>query len=346
MVIDVLGTVLAVDAPKPLLSELRHLIKDLAVNQAPTRKLLIEPDGSGSLRLVDDDVVVHAGIAPVIGSATLVWWLNVVAAETASQLLIHAACVGGPGAVLLPGESGTGKSTLAAACVADGLTYLSDEYAALDRKTGMIVPYPRPLELHGQRLVAASTLGRVSTETPLAPAGIVFPRFQRGAPSTVTALGPGWTFLALVAHAANLGRLGAEAVPWLAALAVGCPAWQATYGDAHDAVGLVHELAKQGPVELRPAPLIGPVTDATVTVALGDEVGVFDVTTGRVHLLNPSAAAVWSGVAEGGTELSGLRDLVLARVSDPALDQPAVEATIAQLVALGLLAGPGRRDDG
>lgn len=341
MVIDVLGTTLSLDGPEPLMNELSRLVSDLEVDSIPVRRIVIEPEAGGTLRLVDTDAIVQTGIAPVVAAATAVWWLNTVVASTAPQVLVHAACVGARSAVLLPGASGVGKSTLAAACLADGLAYLSDEYAALDLSNGTVVPYAKPLDLNGPGLVAASTLRPGSVGTPLAPGGIVFPRFERNASPAVTALEPGWTFLALVAHATNLTRLGADALPWLAALAVSCSAWQVTYHNADEALQLVRELAEGPGIPLQPAPLIGPVTDATVTVALGDEVGVFDVTTGRVHLLNPSAAAVWSGVA-AVSELSELSDLVLARASDPALDRTAVEATIAQLVSLGLLAGPSR----
>jgi len=63
-------------------------------------------------------------------------------------LCIHAAVLGGPsGVVALPGQSGLGKSTLAAALVRSGLAYLSDEALALDRRSGAVVRFPRPISL-------------------------------------------------------------------------------------------------------------------------------------------------------------------------------------------------------
>ena len=180
----------------------------------------------------------------------MVWWLNVIATTTAPHVLLHAGCVGARSAVLLPGVSGAGKSTLTAACVTEGLAYLSDEYAALDRSTGTISPYARPIELDGG-LVAASTLG-AGIAGPLPPAGIVFPRYDPQASPATTPLDPRSTFLALTGHAANLGQLGGAAVPWLAALAATCPAWEVTYRDGHDAVALVHDLAARPALRCRP----------------------------------------------------------------------------------------------
>jgi hypothetical protein len=58
---------------------------------------------------------------------------------------IHAGVVEVDGrAVLLPGGSGTGKTTLVAALVARGARYLSDEYALIDDR-GWVHAYPRPL---------------------------------------------------------------------------------------------------------------------------------------------------------------------------------------------------------
>lgn len=55
------------------------------------------------------------------------WWL-----ETRGDLFVHAAAIGNdPGAVLLAGEGGAGKSTTAILCAKSGLKYLSDDYCAV-----------------------------------------------------------------------------------------------------------------------------------------------------------------------------------------------------------------------
>jgi hypothetical protein len=59
------------------------------------------------------------------------------------EVFVHAGVVAVAGrAILLPGRSGAGKTTLVRALVAAGATYYSDEYAVLDRD-GWVHPYAR-----------------------------------------------------------------------------------------------------------------------------------------------------------------------------------------------------------
>ena len=58
---------------------------------------------------------------------------------------MHAGVVAWEGrAIVLPGESRAGKTTLVRALLDAGATYLSDEYAVIDRR-GAVHPYPQPL---------------------------------------------------------------------------------------------------------------------------------------------------------------------------------------------------------
>lgn len=62
-------------------------------------------------------------------------------------LFVHAGVVSWRGrAIVLPGRSMSGKSTLVSALVDHGATYYSDEYAVIDRY-GRIHPYRKPLTL-------------------------------------------------------------------------------------------------------------------------------------------------------------------------------------------------------
>lgn len=72
------------------------------------------------------------------------------AVEHSPLLCIHAGVVSGPdGLIAIPGESGLGKTTLVAALLRVGFGYVSDEALALDRATGAVTPFPRPLSLCG-----------------------------------------------------------------------------------------------------------------------------------------------------------------------------------------------------
>ena len=59
------------------------------------------------------------------------------------KLFVHAGVVGWRGkAIVIPGRSFSGKTTLVAALVKAGATYYSDEYAVFDAN-GLVHPYPR-----------------------------------------------------------------------------------------------------------------------------------------------------------------------------------------------------------
>lgn len=80
------------------------------------------------------------------------------------SLPIHAAALAGPhGCVLLPGESGRGKTTLAAAAMQIGLTLVSDEAACLIEPVGQVLPHPRPL---GLSLESRAVLGVAHKDEP------------------------------------------------------------------------------------------------------------------------------------------------------------------------------------
>lgn len=336
LIVDVLGTGVRLRGPARLVAEVRGLLTDLAPATEPDRQLELVEEPGGTFQLLDDGALVRAGIARAVAAPTIVWRLNAVAATTTRHLVVHAGCVAGEGGVLLPGASGTGKSTLTAACIAEGMAYLSDEYAALDLADGTLTPYAKPLGLDGDRLVSASVLtpGSVGRSGP--PSGIVFPRYAPGAVATMGPLDPGWTLLALAAHTTNLAALGGAALPWLAGLALACPSWQVTYGNTAAGVGAVRDAARRPGSAVRPAVVLEPITASSTTVVMGDEVAVLDERTGQVHLLNASAACVWTCVPDA----SDARDLLaVARKRAPlgSLDESMIVRTVEHLTRSGLL---------
>ena len=73
-----------------------------------------------------------------------------VARHAPDMLIVHAGVVGWRGmAILIPGRSRSGKSTLVAELVRRGAVYYSDELAVLDER-GRVHPYRRPLSLRGE----------------------------------------------------------------------------------------------------------------------------------------------------------------------------------------------------
>jgi hypothetical protein len=84
-------------------------------------------------------------------------------------VFVHAGCVAVDGkAILLPGRSHAGKTTLTAALLRAGAEYLSDEYAVLDAD-GLVHPYPRRLRVRQNgkwTRLAADELGARTVEGP------------------------------------------------------------------------------------------------------------------------------------------------------------------------------------
>jgi len=98
------------------------------------------------------------------------------AAEKSKEYVtVHAAVLAyNDGAIVLPGRSGIGKSTLALALICAGATYYSDEFAVFNRRAE-VIPYPRPVTVRrmkadgqiGVRHFAPSRLGAVVGQQPL-----------------------------------------------------------------------------------------------------------------------------------------------------------------------------------
>jgi hypothetical protein len=91
---------------------------------------------------------------------------------------VHAGTVAVDGyAIVLPGSSFAGKTTLVRALIEQGADYLSDEYAVFD-PTGLVHPYPKPLSIRpgdGTRRgvdTTAASLGATTGDRAV-PVGLV-----------------------------------------------------------------------------------------------------------------------------------------------------------------------------
>ncbi len=126
------------------------------------------------------------------------------AAEHAKDyLFVHAGVVGWQGqAILIPGRSFSGKTTLVKALIEAGASYYSDEYALLDR-SGMVHPYPRPLAVrahagHAAQQLSAAALGGTTGTCPLPVGIILITTYQAGAHWQPHVDTPGQALLALM----------------------------------------------------------------------------------------------------------------------------------------------------
>lgn len=73
-----------------------------------------------------------------------------VAMNAPNAIFVHAGVVEHEGrAIVLPGDSFAGKTTLVAALVRRGATYFSDEFAVIDHE-GLVHPYPKLLSIRSE----------------------------------------------------------------------------------------------------------------------------------------------------------------------------------------------------
>lgn len=127
------------------------------------------------------------------------------------RYFVHAGVVGWKGrAILVPGRSSSGKSTLVAELVRAGADYYSDEYAVFDGR-GRVHAFPRPLVLRpegneNQERLTAESLGGAVGSKPLRPGLVLVSRYRAGARWRPRPLTPGQGLLALLANSVSARR--------------------------------------------------------------------------------------------------------------------------------------------
>lgn len=166
------------------------------------------------------------------------------------EVALHAGAVEIDGvAVLLPGRSFAGKSTLTAALLRAGARYLSDEYALLDAD-GLVHPYPRPLRVRRSEgapsVVPAAELGAESAVGPV-PVGLVA-LLHHDAPAgwQLDPLSPATLTLALLDNAVAAQTRSADVLAACSAVARSATGWRGTRGEADEAARLLIDLVRAG----------------------------------------------------------------------------------------------------
>jgi hypothetical protein len=132
-----------------------------------------------------------------------------VAAAARWRVFVHAGVVGWRGqAIILPGRSCSGKTTLVAELVRLGATYYSDEFALIDER-GRVHPFAKPLSIRdGTRIrkQCAEELGGTVGTAPLPIGLIAFSAYHPEARWRPVPLSPGQGLLALIPHTVPVRR--------------------------------------------------------------------------------------------------------------------------------------------
>jgi hypothetical protein len=109
---------------------------------------------------------------------------SLISRDAPDRIFVHAGVVAyGGSAILIPGSSFTGKTTLVAALVRAGAIYYSDEFAPLDAE-GLVHPYAKPLSLRGaephQTGHRVESLGGIAGQVPLPVGAVVETTYRPG----------------------------------------------------------------------------------------------------------------------------------------------------------------------
>lgn len=110
-----------------------------------------------------------------------------VAEYAVGKVFIHAGVVGLNGkAILFPGNSFSGKTTLVSTLIKQGAHYYSDEYAVID-ENGLNYPFPKTLSVRGitdkykQFEIEPKSLGAIMGVEPLPVGAIILTEFEQDA---------------------------------------------------------------------------------------------------------------------------------------------------------------------
>jgi hypothetical protein len=164
-----------------------------------------------------------------------------IAESAPRRVFVHAGVVGWRGrAVLIPGRSFSGKTTLVAELVKAGAVYYSDEYAVLDAK-GLVHPYTRPLGLREEggsksERHSIESLGGTRGRRPLPVALVVVTEFKAGARWRPRPMTAGQGALALLNNSVSMKSRPEATFPVLKQAASRAPFLKSARGEAREVI--------------------------------------------------------------------------------------------------------------
>ena len=244
---EAFGVHVAVSAPAELLPRIETVLPPGCLRRDPEdgdHQLSVMPRRKSSYRVEDE-----AG--SVSGSADVRVMLMIlearlracVAFHAPAHIFVHAGVVGfGGRAIVIPGRSFSGKTTLVAELVKAGAVYYSDEYAVLG-EDGLVHPYSKPLSIRldnsGQTDFDVSALGGVAGDAPLPIGLVVAARFTPGADWQPRQLSGGESVLAMMANTVPAQDRPAQSLATIKRALNGAVVLE---GERGDAAGLTHTL--------------------------------------------------------------------------------------------------------
>lgn len=180
-----------------------------------------------------------------------------------SDLVLRAGCAEIDGRTfLVSGDAGCGVSTIIAALVAAGCTYLSDDAMPVDVRSGRVRPFPQPLLLDdrsldlipeviplrsgldttsGRRLVAPRRTGHPAEDTRRAVSIVLFPERDDSGITMLRPVDPDDAVVRLAEHAYNFPGHETEAIEAIHRLLSDARSFALVGGDPHASAQAVLE---------------------------------------------------------------------------------------------------------
>ncbi|MEN0001231.1 MAG: hypothetical protein AAF940_10120 [Pseudomonadota bacterium] len=174
---------------------------------------------------------------------------DAVAQYARGYLFVHAGVVAVDGkAIVAPGKTMTGKTTLVRALIDLGAHYVSDEFAVLSQD-GLVHPYPKPLSMrdeHGvANLVKPEQVGAKLQVDPV-PVGLVArTSYEEGSVWQPTPMGAAETLLALLANTVAVRTVPALTMQVLGVVSENCTGLGGTRGEAEACANALIEQLSQ-----------------------------------------------------------------------------------------------------
>ncbi|HLU40144.1 MAG TPA: hypothetical protein VK081_12230 [Planctomycetota bacterium] len=224
----------------------------------------IEPDGEGWRVVVEGRPRVSAADLTAAVRALNHELMHALMVRHRHLFFVHAGVVAfGGRAIVLPGLSRAGKSTLVLALVQAGAALLSDELLAYDPEAGLLRAFPRAVKVRDEcvgyfpafagrfvgsgegRFLPLGVLGDGGVAGSARPGLVVAPRWDALGDDEPRPIRPGEGLLWLVRSALNFGSQRERSIDHLAALAGQSRCFELAWRDPHAAARVLRERVEE-----------------------------------------------------------------------------------------------------
>ena len=253
--VEAYGVTIEVTADAGHLSEVRQILPP-AATPAPVppedgRFSITWSADDGLLTVISDGQAIAVSVDSAVAFGVLDAQIRMhIALRAPEFIFVHAGVVGHHDrAIVLPGKSFAGKTTLVAALVQAGAEYWSDEYAVLDA-AGFVHPYAKPLSVRIDQAGATKeqpveSLGGRAGNGALSVGLIALTYYRIGASWTPRLCSPGEGALKLLEHAIPARSRPTQALEAVRCAAAGALVLEGERGEAQEAAfGLLAALAE------------------------------------------------------------------------------------------------------